>query len=75
MYKSRLTQLTYSFREFALRKIRHEFQQNKSLDDQNKIQDFYKKGLESLEVIKRQALIGNLYKSKKLVIEMNKNSQ
>ncbi|XP_014217443.1 LYR motif-containing protein 4 [Copidosoma floridanum] len=62
----------YNFREHALRKIRHEFRHNKALNDTAKIEDCFKKGLESLEVLKRQVTIGNLYKTDKLVIELNK---
>ncbi|XP_014234184.1 LYR motif-containing protein 4 [Trichogramma pretiosum] len=61
---------SYNYREYALRKIRHEFRQNKALEDSTKINEFYNKGLESLEMLKRQVLIGNLYKTDKLVIEM-----
>ncbi|XP_011500138.1 PREDICTED: LYR motif-containing protein 4 [Ceratosolen solmsi marchali] len=62
----------YNYREFALRKIRHEFRKNKIIEDPTKIQDCYVKGLQSLETIKRQVIIGNLYKTNKLVIEMDK---
>ena len=57
-----------------MRKIRHEFQINKGLKDESLIEENYKKGLESLEVIKRQALIGNLYKTEPLVIELKKGN-
>ncbi|XP_032453210.1 LYR motif-containing protein 4B [Nasonia vitripennis] len=62
---------SYNYREYALRKIRYEFQQNKSLQDPAKIDDCYKRGLESLDVLRRQVTIGNLYKTDKLVIEVN----
>lgn len=60
------------FREYALRKIRYEFQQNKTLQDTAQVEDCYKKGLESLESLKRQVLIGNLYKTDKLIIEVER---
>ncbi|XP_058801293.1 LYR motif-containing protein 4 [Phymastichus coffea] len=61
---------SYNYREYALRKVRHDFQQYKSLNDVSQIQECYRKGLESLEMLKRQVIIGNLYKTDKLVIEI-----
>ncbi|XP_053981187.1 protein bcn92 [Hylaeus volcanicus] len=59
----------YNYRMYALRKIRDEFQENKALRDQTKIEEHCKKGKEMLEVIKRQVIIGNFYATKPLVIE------
>lgn len=36
------------------------------------IEECYNNGLESLRVLKRQVTVGNMYKTDKLVIEMNK---
>ena len=54
---------------FALRKIRLEFQENKALADKSKLKDRFNYGLEALETIKRQVVIGNLYSTRPLVIE------
>ncbi|XP_076629413.1 LYR motif-containing protein bcn92 [Colletes latitarsis] len=63
---------SYNYRMYALRKIRHEFQENKALRDRERINEEYKKGQEVLEVIKRQVTIGNLYATKPLIIETMK---
>ncbi|XP_006617453.1 protein bcn92 [Apis dorsata] len=64
----------YNFRMYTLRKIRYEFQQNKTVQDKKKINEYYNKGLENLEIIKRQVIIGNLYTFKPLIIETIKKN-
>lgn len=54
---------------YALRRIRHEFQENKTLRDPEKINKYYEEGQKLLEVIKRQVIIGNLYATRPLIIE------
>ncbi|XP_015172751.1 PREDICTED: protein bcn92 [Polistes dominula] len=66
---------TYNFRMYALRKIRQEFQQNKTLQDEKEIEQFFQKGQEALELIKRQVIIGNLYGTRPLIIETNTSSK
>lgn len=63
------------YREYALRKVRHEFRVNRNTDDPEIIENCYKKGIESLELIKRQVTIGNLYSTRPLVIETKKISE
>ncbi|CAK9821149.1 LYR motif-containing protein 4 [Anthophora plagiata] len=63
---------SYNYRMYALRKIRHEFQENKTIQDKNRISECYTKGLEDLEMIKRQVTIGNLYSTRPLIIETQK---
>lgn len=58
---------------YALRKIQHEFKQNKTIQDIEKINECYTKGQENLEIIKRQATIGNLYSTRPLIIETVEN--
>ncbi|XP_033327141.1 LYR motif-containing protein bcn92 [Megalopta genalis] len=60
---------SYNYRMYALRKIRHEFQENKRLVDQAEITKQHEKGKEALDIIKRQVIIGNLYATRPLVIE------
>ncbi|XP_015609273.1 LYR motif-containing protein 4 [Cephus cinctus] len=64
----------YNYRMYALRKIRHEFQQNKLLTDPTKIEECYRQGHEALEMIIRQVTIGNLYGTGPLVIEKQKTN-
>ncbi|XP_043509677.1 LYR motif-containing protein 4 [Frieseomelitta varia] len=65
---------SYNYRMYALRKIQHEFKQNKTIQDIEKINECYTKGRENLEIIKRQATIGNLYSTRPLIIETKADS-
>ncbi|XP_059618894.1 LYR motif-containing protein 4 [Phlebotomus argentipes] len=60
---------SYNYREYARRRIRDAFRDNKTLSDAESIKNQLKFANENLQVIRRQALIGDLYKSDKLVIE------
>ncbi|XP_078037399.1 LYR motif-containing protein bcn92 [Augochlora pura] len=60
---------SYIYRTYALRKIRHEFQENKRLVGQAEIAKQHEKGKEALDMIKRQVTIGNLYSTRPLIIE------
>lgn len=64
---------SYNYRMYALRKIRHEFQENKGLKDEQKIKTCYLKGQDALQMIQRQVTIGNLYNTRPLIIETIKN--
>jgi len=55
---------------YALRKIRYEFKENKALEDEEKIRQCYAKGQETLSIIKRQVILGDLYSTRPLVIEV-----
>ncbi|KAL2722137.1 protein bcn92 [Vespula maculifrons] len=66
---------SYNFRMYALRKVRYEFQQNKTLQDEKEIQQCFKKGQEALEMIKRQVIIGHLYATRPLIIETTTTSK
>lgn len=54
---------------YALRKIRHEFGENKALGDKEKVRQCYAKGQEALSIIKKQVVLGDLYSTRPLVIE------
>lgn len=56
-------------RMYALRKIRHEFKENKTLTDEEKVRQCYTKGLETLSMIKKQVVLGDLYSTRPLIIE------
>ncbi|XP_012217429.1 LYR motif-containing protein 4 [Linepithema humile] len=60
---------SYNYRMYALRKIRHEFKENKTLKDEEKIRQYFAKGEEALAMIKRQVTLGSLYSTRPLVIE------
>jgi len=60
---------TVFFRMYTLRKVRHEFKENKTLDDKEKVKQCYEKGEEALALIKRQVIMSSLYSTRPLIIE------
>ena len=60
---------SYIYRKYALRRIRDAFRDNKCITDENTIQQLFTDGHKNLQLIKRQVVINNLYKSEKLVVE------
>ncbi len=61
----------YIYRKYAFRRIRDAFTQNQSISDPKIIESLFKEGEQHLELIRRQVVISNLFKSEKLVIETN----
>ncbi|KAF9349923.1 hypothetical protein BGX26_011847 [Mortierella sp. AD094] len=60
---------SYNFRDYAIRRTRDGFHAAKNETDPEKIQDLIHKAQQQLEVVKRQALISQLYSGEKLVLE------
>ncbi|XP_058822708.1 LYR motif-containing protein 4 [Topomyia yanbarensis] len=60
---------SYNYRSYALRRIRDAFRENKTLTDATKIQSELEYAQNNLEIIKRQALLSQLFRVDKLVIE------
>ncbi|GJQ76289.1 hypothetical protein Trydic_g2018 [Trypoxylus dichotomus] len=63
---------SYNFRNYALRRIRDSFRENKSLKEVAQIETAIEEGKKNLEIIKRQVIIGKLYSTENLVIEYEK---
>lgn len=59
----------YNFREYFLRRSRSEFKRNMHLNDPSQISDLFTKAKNELAVLKRQAIISQLYTFDKTVIE------
>ncbi|KAL8603151.1 hypothetical protein ACOMHN_059323 [Nucella lapillus] len=59
----------YNFRKYAVRRTQDGFHSNKSVSDPPQIQKFIQEAEDSLKVMQRQVLIGQLYGEGKLVIE------
>ncbi|XP_065352963.1 LYR motif-containing protein 4 [Cloeon dipterum] len=59
----------YNFRNYAARRTRDAFKENKQLTDQSVIEKEIKFGQQQLDLIKRQAMISRMFKTEKLVIE------
>ncbi|XP_017475057.1 PREDICTED: protein bcn92 [Rhagoletis zephyria] len=64
----------YNFRLFAGRKVRDTFRENKGISDFAVIDEKLAEARQSLELIRRQAIIGHLYSTEKLVIEQPKKA-
>lgn len=54
---------------YATRRIRDAFRENKDISDPEKIKALVKKAESSLEIMKRQVSLGQMYRHEKLVIE------
>lgn len=62
----------YYFREYSLRRTREDFRANRAVTDPKRIMELLDYGRRNLAVIKRQALIGQLYGHQDLVVEAAK---
>ena len=69
MMKESSKSSSYIYREYALRRVRDAFRENKNVTDPNKINQLIEEARINLEIIKRQVIINDLYKEGKLVIE------
>ncbi|XP_057555075.1 LYR motif-containing protein 4 isoform X1 [Hippopotamus amphibius kiboko] len=59
----------YSYRTYAIRRIRDAFRENKDVKDPVEIQALVNKAKRDLGMIRRQVHIGQMYSTDKLVIE------
>ena len=59
----------YNFREYFLRRSSLEFKRNMNLSDPSQISDLFSKAMDELAVLKRQAIISQLYTFDKTVVE------
>ncbi|RKU45404.1 hypothetical protein DL546_005202 [Coniochaeta pulveracea] len=59
----------YNFREYAKRRTRDAFRENKSVDDPRRIQELIQQGLKDLQMMKRQTVISQFYSLDRLVVE------
>ncbi|CAH3141873.1 unnamed protein product [Porites lobata] len=60
---------SYNYRMYATRRIRDAFRENRDISDPDVIKSLMKKGQDSLEMMKRQVSLGQMYRHTKLVIE------
>ena len=65
----------YNFREYAMRRVRDGFAQAKNESNMEKIEQSIHFGEENLAIIKRQVILGQLYKDNILIIEALKDKQ
>ncbi|RYP33373.1 hypothetical protein DL767_004778 [Monosporascus sp. MG133] len=60
---------SYNFREYAKRRTRDAFLENKNVEDPRQIQDLIQKGLKELQMMKRQTVVSQFYQLDRLVVE------
>lgn len=60
---------SYNYRMYATRRIKDAFKENKNITDPEKIKALIMKAQDSLEIMKRQVFLGQMYRHSKLVIE------
>ncbi|XP_064402243.1 LYR motif-containing protein 4B-like [Halichondria panicea] len=60
---------SFNYRKYALRRVKDYFRETRSFTDSVAIEREYSYGLESLNMLKRQTAIGNMYSAPKLVLE------
>src|SRR5271170_2028195 len=60
----------YGFREYAKRRTRDAFREHKNETNQQRIQELVSRGINELQVMKRQTVIGQMYNIDKLVVEV-----
>ncbi|KAJ9130428.1 hypothetical protein NKR19_g9893 [Coniochaeta hoffmannii] len=59
----------YNFREYAKRRTRDAFRENKDITDPRRIQELIQEGLRNLQILKRQTVISQFYELDRLVVE------
>ncbi|OTB07306.1 hypothetical protein M426DRAFT_317993 [Hypoxylon sp. CI-4A] len=59
----------YNFREYAKRRTRDAFRDNKNVQDPREIQGLIQKGLKELQMMKRQTVVSHFYQIDRLVVE------
>ncbi|KAK4461101.1 hypothetical protein QBC42DRAFT_228011 [Cladorrhinum samala] len=60
---------SYNFREYAKRRTRDAFRENRNVEDERKIQELVQQGLKDLQLLKRQTVISQFYQQDRLIIE------
>ncbi|KAI1362419.1 hypothetical protein F5Y08DRAFT_312057 [Xylaria arbuscula] len=65
----------YNFREYAKRRTRDAFRENKGVEDPRQIQDLIQKGLKELQAMQRQTVVSKFYQIDRLVVEGGKSGK
>ncbi|XP_046386053.1 LYR motif-containing protein 4 [Ischnura elegans] len=60
---------SYNFRNYAIRRTRDGFRENKHLTDPEEVSKQIEYARKNLEIIKRQVAVGSMYGGQKLIIE------
>ncbi|KAI1343315.1 complex 1 protein-domain-containing protein [Xylariaceae sp. FL0016] len=59
----------YNFREYAKRRTRDAFRENKDVEDPRQVQELIQKGLKELAIVKRQTVVSQFFQIDRLVVE------
>ncbi|XP_025193386.1 LYR motif-containing protein 4 [Melanaphis sacchari] len=65
----------YNYRMYALRRVKDAFREQKTIKDSSEIQQHLLQAYKFLDIIKRQAVVGDLYKFDKLIIEVENDKK
>ncbi|KAM6953449.1 LYR motif-containing protein 4 [Aplochiton taeniatus] len=60
---------SYNYRTYALRRVRDAFRENQALEDSGAVGRLMEEARQSLELIKRQVAIGDMYTAQKIIVE------
>jgi len=73
LYKSLIREsqkfASYNFRSYAVRRVKDAFRENRNVTDSEILHNKLAEAHKNLEIVKRQALISQMYKADRLVIE------
>ncbi|OHW92826.1 complex 1 protein [Colletotrichum incanum] len=59
----------YNFREYAKRRTRDAFRENQNVEDPRRVQELIQKGLNELQILKRQTVVSQFFQFDRLVVE------
>ncbi|GKT62600.1 iron-sulfur cluster biosynthesis protein isd11 [Colletotrichum tofieldiae] len=59
----------YNFREYAKRRTRDAFRENQAVEDPRRVQELIQKGLNELQILKRQTVVSQFFQFDRLVVE------
>ncbi|XP_026817073.1 LYR motif-containing protein 4 [Rhopalosiphum maidis] len=65
----------YNYRMYAVRRVKDAFREQKAVKDLSEIQRHLLEAHKFLDIIKRQAIVGDLYRFEKLVIEVENDKK
>ncbi|XP_076269134.1 LYR motif-containing protein bcn92 isoform X1 [Rhynchophorus ferrugineus] len=68
-YKIINIKIFISKRSYAVRRVKDAFRENQNLGNGNALREKISEGHKNLEIIKRQVLISQMYKTDRLIIE------
>ncbi|EON67707.1 hypothetical protein W97_06850 [Coniosporium apollinis CBS 100218] len=65
----------YNFRDYAKRRTRDAFRENKNVADEGRIRELMSKGEKELKMMKRQTVISQFFQLDRLVVEGGKEGR